>query len=130
MSSEEQKDMKSYSLDLRERIVASRYEGKSLKWIAATFQVSISSVKRYVRQATVTGSVAPKVQRRKQPQIRGEYEAQLATQVASMDDATLEAHIEEWERTTGMRVSRATMCRALQRIRQTRKKDYRGSGAG
>lgn len=122
--------MKSYSLDLRERIVASRQEGKHLQWIAATFQVSISSVKRYIRQAAVTGSVVPKVQRRKQAQIRGEYEVQLAAQVAGMADATLEAHVEEWERTTGMRVSRATMCRALQRLRQTRKKDYWGSGAG
>lgn len=122
--------MKSYSLDLRERIVASRREGKSLKWIVETFQVSISSVKRYIRQEALTGTVAPKVQRRKQPQMRGEYEAQLTAQVGRMDDATLEAHIEEWERPTGMRVSRATMCRALQRIRQTRKKDHRRSAAG
>ena len=122
--------MKSYSLDLRKRIVASRREGKSLKWIVETFQVSISSVKRYIRQEALTGSVAPTQQRRKQPQIRGEYENQLAEQVSRMAEATLEAHIEEWERTTGMKVSRATMCRALQRIRQTRKKDNRGSGAG
>ncbi|MEP7290091.1 MAG: IS630 transposase-related protein [Chloroflexota bacterium] len=122
--------MKSYSLDLRERIVASRHKGKSVKWIVETFQVSISSVKRYIRQAALTGNVARLNQRRKQPQIRGTYETQLAGQVARMADATLEAHIEEWERTTGMHVSRATMCRALQRIRQTRKKDNRGSGAG
>ena len=122
--------MRSYSLDLRQRIVASRREGKSLKWLVETFQVSISSVKRYIRQEAQTGNVAPIKQRHKQPQIQGDYEVQLAAQVARMDDATLEAHIEEWERTTGMRVSRATMCRALQRIRQTRKKDNRGSGAG
>lgn len=122
--------MKSYSLDLRERIVSSRREGKSLKWIVETFQVSISSVKRYIRQETLTGNVEPKVQRRKQPQIRGEYETLLAAQVARMDDATLEAHIEEWEQTTGMRVSRATMCRALQRIRQTRKKDSGSNRTG
>ena len=122
--------MRSYSLDLRQRIVASRREGKSLKWLVETFQVSISSVKRYIRQEAQTGNVAPIKQRHKQRQIQGDYEVQLAAQVARMDDATLEAHIEEWERTTGMRVSRATMCRALQRIRQTRKKDNRGSGAG
>ena len=122
--------MRSYSLDLRQRIVASRREGKSLKWLVETFQVSISSVKRYIRQEAQTGTVAPIKQRHKQRQIQGDYEVQLAAQVARMDDATLEAHIEEWARTTGMRVSRATMCRALQRIRQTRKKDNRGSGAG
>jgi len=122
--------MRSYSLDLRQRIVASRREGKSLKWLVETFQVSISSVKRYIRQEAQTGNVAPIKQRHKQRQIQGDYEVQLAAQVARMDDATLEAHIEEWERMTGMRVSRATMCRALQRIRQTRKKDNRGSRAG
>ena len=119
--------MKSYSLDLRERIVVSRQEGKSLKWIAATFQVSISSVKRYVGRYAATGSAAATQQRYKQAQIRGEYEQLLAAQVARMADATLEAHVEEWERTTGMRVSRATMCRALRRIGQSRKKDNWGS---
>jgi len=122
--------MKSYSQDLRERIVASRQEGKSLKWLAETFQVSLSSVKRYIRQVRLTGSVAPIQQQRKQPQIRGDYEAQLTAQVVRMDDATLAAHSEEWERTTGMHVSRATMCRALQRIRQTRKKDSGSNGTG
>jgi transposase len=116
--------MRSYSLDLRKRIVASRKEGKSLKWIAATFQVSISSVKRYMMRERHTGSVAATQQRYQQPRIRGDYEQQLAAQVERMDDATLEAHIAEWERTTGMKVSRATMCRALKRIRQTRKKDH------
>lgn len=115
--------MKSYSLDLRERIVASRKEGTRLKWIAETFQVSMSSVKRYVAREQQTGSAAATQQRYQQPRIRGEYEQQLTAQVERMDDATLEAHVVEWEHTTGMKVSPATMCRALKRIRQTRKKD-------
>jgi len=119
--------MKSYSLDLRERIVKNRHEGKSLKWLVATFAVSISTVKRYLLQERLSGSVAAQQQRYKQPQIRGEYEAQLVDQVARMNEATLDAHVEAWYRSTGMRVSRSTMCRALQRLRQTRKKD---SGRG
>jgi transposase len=115
--------MRSYSLDLRERIVASRQEGKSLQWIATTFQVSISSVKRYLARYAATGSAAATAQRYKQPQIRGKYEQQLAAQVARMSDATLDEHIEEWDCMTGMHVSRATMCRALKRIGQSRKKD-------
>ncbi len=115
--------MKSYSLDLRDRIVVSRQEGRSLKWIATTFQVSESSVKRYLARYRATGSAAATQQRYKQPQIRGEYEQHLAAQVARMADATLDAHVEEWERMTRMCVSRATMCRALKRIGQSRKKD-------
>ena len=122
--------MKSYSLDLRERIVASRKEGRSLKWIVATFQVSISSVKRYIAREKYLGTVAATQQRYQQARIRGEYEQQLTAQVERRHDATLEAHVEEWERMTGMKVSRATMCRALKRIRQTRKKDNWGSGTG
>jgi len=93
--------MKSYSLDLRDRIVVSRQEGRSLNWIATTFQVSVSSVKRYLARYIATGSAAATQQRYKQPQIRGEYEQRLAAQVARMADATLDAQVEEWERTTG-----------------------------
>lgn len=109
--------MRSFLHDLRERIVA-------------TFQVSISSVKRYLVRYTVTRSAATMQQSYKQPQIRGEYEQELAAQVERMSDATLDAHVEEWERTTGMRPDRTTMCRALKRIGQSRKKDDWGNQAG
>lgn len=115
--------MSGYSLDLRERIVANRKAGKSLKWLATTFQVSIATVKRYLQRERETGSVAATVQRYKQPQIHGEYEQQLAAQVRRLPEATLEAHVAAWAESTGMKVSTPTMCRALQRIRQTRKKD-------
>jgi transposase len=42
--------------------------------------------------------------------------------VDSASDATLDQHIEIWERTHGVRVSPATMCRALQRAKRPRKK--------
>lgn len=122
--------MRSYSLDLRKRIVASRKEGKSLKWIVGTFQVSISSAKRYIARAQQTGTAAASQQRFQQPRIRGDYEQKLTAQVERMHDATLEMHVVEWERTTGMKVSRATMWRALKRIGQTRKKDNWSSGTG
>jgi transposase len=47
-----------------------------------------------------------------------------------MADATLEAHVEEWERTTGMKVSVSSMCRALQRLKQTRKKTFGAQVSG
>lgn len=118
--------MSGYSLDLRERIVASRKVGQSLKWLASTFQVSMATVKRYLQRERETGSVAATVQRYKQPQIHGEYEQQLAEQVSRLPEATLEEHVAAWAASTGMKVSKSTMCRALQRICQTRKKDTSG----
>jgi transposase len=115
--------MSGYSLDLRERIVANRKAGKSLKWLAITFQVSMTTVKRYLQRERATGSVAATLPRYKQPQIRGEYEQQLAEQVSRLPDATLAEHVAAWAENTGMTVSTPTMCRALQRMRQTRKKD-------
>lgn len=117
--------MSGYSLDLRERIVVNRKAGKSLKWLASTFQVSITTVKRYLQRERATGSVAATPPRYKQPQIRDEYEQQLADQVRRLPEATLAEHVAAWEESTGMKVSTPTMCRALQRLRQTRKKDPR-----
>ncbi len=37
---------KSYSQDLRERVMASCQAGYSQGWVAATFQVSVSTLKR------------------------------------------------------------------------------------
>jgi transposase len=114
--------MSGYSLDLRERIVAARQEGKTQAWIAATFQVSVSTVKRYLGRLAQTGSVAATVQRRTEAKISGPYLAQLRSQVDEMGRATLAQHCVAWEQRTGMRISEATMCRALARQRLTLKK--------
>ena len=42
--------MSGYSLDLRERVIGARQEGKSQAWIAQTFKISVSSVKRYIER--------------------------------------------------------------------------------
>ena len=40
--------MSGYSVDLRERIIKAAESGKTQGWIAATFSVSVSSIKRYI----------------------------------------------------------------------------------
>jgi transposase len=52
--------MKSYSNDLRERIVAGREKGQSAAEVARRFGVSKRSVERYWQRQRQTGSVAPK----------------------------------------------------------------------
>ena len=52
--------MRTYSQDLRERIVAARQEGDSAEEIAKLFRVSKRSVERYWSKYLVTGGVTPK----------------------------------------------------------------------
>lgn len=52
--------MRTYSLDLRERIVAARGRGQGAAELARLFGVSKRSVERYWRQWRQTGAVTPK----------------------------------------------------------------------
>lgn len=116
--------MSGYSLDLRERVVAARQSGKTQAWIAATFQVSVSTVKRYLKRLAQTGSVAATIQRRQAAKISGQYLDQLRAQVDEIGAATLAQHCVAWQQRIGMRVSEATMCRALARQKLTLKKEH------
>ena len=52
--------MRTYSTDLRERIVAARESGLSAAEIARLFKVSKRSVERYCKLRATTGSLQPK----------------------------------------------------------------------
>ena len=121
--------MSGYSTDLRERVIRAVENGKTQAWIAETFQISISSIKRYVSRFRQTGSVIPTVQRREQPLIQDGQAAAVQALVDEHPDATLEAYCAEWEKRTGQRVSASTLCRALQRFDRPRKKDSPGRRA-
>jgi len=69
--------------------------GRGLKWIVATFQVSISSVKRYIAHPKYgERGKTPRSSRYQQVRIRGITGGNYAAQVERMQDATLEAHVE------------------------------------
>ena len=114
--------MGGYSVDLRERVVKARQEGKTQAWIAETFSISVSSVKRYIERFKDTGSVAATQQQRQQPIIHEGYRAAIDALVARLADATLEEYCETWERESGLRVSIQTMSRTLLRFGWPRKK--------
>lgn len=114
--------MSGYSNDLRERIVAARQAGHDIKWIAETYQVSESSVKRYVRRYRETGSIAATVQGREQPLVGEDQREAITAMVKADRDATLEAYCEQWQDLTGQRVSIQTMSRVLIRFDLPRKK--------
>lgn len=117
--------MSGYSLDLRERVIRAWESGKTQQWIAETFDVSISTVKRYISRYRQTGQVEPTVQKRAQPLIGAGDRAKLEQLVAQAPLATLVEYCEAWEQHSGVRVSPVTMCRVLQRFELVRKKDQR-----
>ena len=54
--------MKTYSIDLRERLLAAVDRGTPRKEVARAFGVSLATLKRWLKRRAETGSVAPKVQ--------------------------------------------------------------------
>jgi transposase len=114
--------MKAYSLDLRERIVQAAEQGQPLTVVARRFAVGRSTVQRYLTRARRTQQLAPKPIPGRPATIPSEAHWALEEQVHASPDATLAEHCDAWEKTQGIRVSVATMCRALQRINWPRKK--------
>ena len=114
--------MSGYSQDLRERVIHSWQSGKTQAWLAETFEISVSTVKRYIGQYRSVGHVEAKVQRYKQPTIRDEQLVELVKQLQAHADGTLEQHLTWWGEQTGQWVNSSMMWRAIDRAGWTRKK--------
>lgn len=116
--------MKAYSMDLRERVVATADEGKlPRRSIAERFMVSYSWLKKLLRRRRQSGDVAAlphgggQKPRLEEPQLQV-----LREVVAAKPDATLEELCRKVKAPKGPPVSRATMCRTLKRLGLSRKK--------
>ncbi len=118
--------MSGYSVDLRERVLKARENGKSQAWIAETFSISVSTVKRYIQRYREKGSVLPTAQKREEPLIKDNQREAIQAMVASAPMATLAQYCQIWEKQSGLRVSIQTMSRVLLRFGLPRKKDGRG----
>jgi transposase len=115
--------MSGYSEDLRRRIVSLVGGGDMSKAQAArTFSVSLSSVKRYVDKASRGESLAPKKSPGSAPKLDQKAMELLEKDLKERPFATLRERCDYVEVTTGLSVSRSTMCRAIARIGSTRKK--------
>jgi transposase len=115
--------MKSYSLDLRERVIQAWQEDKRQSWIAETYRVSLSTLKEWIKRFRETGSLESLPRGHEQPLIKGDQASAIQALADRLPDATLEQYCVAWEQETGQRVSVPTMCRALQRFDRPRKKN-------
>jgi len=116
--------MKTYSLDLRERVLAA-YDQKvgSQKQVADLFGVSVAWLKKLRRQRRETGSIAPKPHGGGwTPKFSGQTLAALQALVAEDPDATLEELLER----SGVEASIMAVHRALERLGCRRKKSRCG----
>jgi transposase len=114
--------MSAYSEDLRWRIVSAVEGGMAKAQAARTFRVSLSSVKRYVNKAERGVPLAPKKRPGSAPKLDDPAMKLLADDLEERPFATLRERCEYVEVTTGLSVSRSTMCRAIARLGPTRKK--------
>ena len=114
--------MNGYSEDLRRKIVSAVERGMSKSQAARTFDVSLSSVKRYVKKADHGESLAPKKSPGSAPKLDEKATKLLEADLGQRPFATLQEHRDYIHALTGLSVSRSTMCRAIARIGTTRKK--------
>jgi transposase len=108
--------MKQYSADLRERLLRAIDAGLGQAEAARLFGVGTSTIKRWRRQRRERGTLAAKARPGRTPLIGPEQRADLEAQVRAAPDATLAAHCATWEAAQGVRVSEATMSRALRKL--------------
>jgi transposase len=114
--------MNGYSEDLRQKIVSAVERGMSKSQAARTFDVSLSSVKRYVKRAEEWRSLAPKDKPGAAPKLDGKVMKLLEEDLKERPFATLRERCEYIGVVTGIWVSRSTMCRAIARVGHSRKK--------
>ena len=77
---------KPYSLDLRERAMARRKAGESIRAVAKALSISPSCVVKWDQRRRATGSLAPgKTGGHRRPKIAGEHAAWLIARVAAAD---------------------------------------------
>jgi transposase len=103
-----------YSLDLRERVVASVASGEPCRAVADLFAVSVASVVKWSQRMRATGSAAAKPMGGKRPYLLEEERNWLLARLAEKPDLTLQALLGELgER--GVVVSCDTLWRFLKR---------------
>ncbi len=118
--------MKAYSLDLREKIVESVKKGVPKSETARRFGVDRATVKRYCKQLDERGTLEPRKAPGKTPKLDEKARRILVEDLEQRPWATHSRRAEFLFAVLGVRVSEATVCRAVRRLSRSRKKDPRG----
>ena len=111
---------RTYSPDLRKRILKDYDAGVPVDDVAAQYEVSRSWLYSLLKQRRETGSISPKEYKRGPKQKLAPYEKEVRQLVADHPDATLAEYCAILSEQIS--VSTATLCDFLRRLKITRKK--------
>jgi transposase len=117
--------MNAYSKDLRLKVLSAVERGVPRREVSELLGISISTISRYVKLKASGEDLAPKPSPGRKTKILASpaHKRALWRQLEENDTATLEEHREMFEKEWGVRVSVATMSRAVRKLGWTFKKD-------
>jgi transposase len=115
--------MRAYSIDLREKIVESVRSGVPKSETARRFGVDRATVKRYCKRLEEHGTLEPGRAPGKAPKLDEKARKLLVQDLEERPWATHSQRIEFLVAVVGVKVSEATICRAVKRLSHSRKKE-------
>ena len=118
--------MSGYSLYLRKKIVESVKKGVPKAETARRFGVDRATVKRYCKQLDERGTLEPRKAPGRAPKLDEKATKLILEDLEERPWATHSQRAEFLFAASGVRVSEATVCRAVGRLRRNRKKDPSG----
>lgn len=118
--------MRAYSLDLRKKIVESVNKGVPKSETARRFGIDRATVKRYCKQLDERGTLEPRKAPGKRPKLDEKARKLLLEDLEQRPWATHSQRAEFLFVVLGVRVSEATVCRAVGSLDRSRKKDPEG----
>ncbi len=108
--------MKPYSKDLRLKVLNAVDRGMDRREVAGVLGVSLASIKRWLKMRRERGDVQARPTPGPPARKRAALLEWLPSQLEDNPDLTLDEHCEAFEEDSGVKVSRATMCRAIPRL--------------
>jgi transposase len=117
---------RAYSVDLRQKIIDAYHQQEgSQRQLAKRFRVSLTFIENLLKRYRTDGTVEPRAHGGgRSAKLNLKQEAVLATLVEEDNDAILLELCERLEQRVGVRISRATMGRIVQKLKLTRKKNF------
>ncbi len=122
--------MSAYSLDLRKKIIESVKKGVPKAETARRFGIDRATVKRYCKQLDERGTLEPRKAPGKRPKLDEKARKLLVEDLQQRPWATHSQRAEFLFAVLGVRVSEATVCRAVGSLHRSRKKDPNGQQNG
>jgi transposase len=123
--------MKAYSVDLRQKVIdAYNQREGSQRQLAKRFRVSLTFIENLLKRYRTDGTVEPRGHGGGQvAKLSLEQEGVLTNLIQENNDAILVELCDRLEQSVGVRISRATMGRYVQKLKITRKKNSARNGA-